>query len=112
MELGTVVPRASEAGFGRTVEMILADVWRAVHGPAQDTQATVHRLEAAAAADATRDAAMLAAIQAISGAGGVEAAPIVAAIREATERVRSEVLGKLDQQAKAAADLLAQRLKE
>lgn len=47
MELGTVVPSASEydsAGkmtFARTVEHLLVDDWRANHGVSQDTLATV-----------------------------------------------------------------------
>jgi len=46
---------------------------------------------AALAADETRDAVMLAAIQALSASGGVEAAPIVAAIQDAAAETRQLV---------------------
>lgn len=48
-------------------------------------------MQAAAAADETRDAAMLAAIRALAESGGVDAAPIVAAVREEAERTRGLV---------------------
>ena len=51
----------------------------------------VRRLEAAAAADATRDAAVLAAVTALANAGGVDAAPIVAAIKAEAEATRTLV---------------------
>ena len=48
-------------------------------------------LQAAAAADATRDAAMAAAIQAITSNGGPESAPIIAAIQAAAAETRGYV---------------------
>ena len=51
--------------------------------------------QAADAADATRDAAMLAAIQALAAGGGVDAAPIIDAIRQEADRTRTEVLDAL-----------------
>ena len=51
----------------------------------------VDQLVASAAAEATRDAAMLAAIQALAVGGGVDAAPIVAAVREEAARTRQLV---------------------
>lgn len=51
----------------------------------------VSALRAAAAADATRDAAVLAAVTALANAGGVDAAPIVAAVREEAAATRQVV---------------------
>lgn len=51
----------------------------------------VKQLLAAAAADATRDAVTLAAIEALASAGGVDAAPIVAAIKAEAEKTRALV---------------------
>lgn len=53
--------------------------------------AAVRRMEAAAAADATRDAAVLAAVGQLAKAGGVDAAPIVAAIRAEADATRALV---------------------
>jgi hypothetical protein len=49
------------------------------------------QLQAAAAADATRDAGVLAAVTALADAGGVDAAPIVAAIKAEGDRTRALV---------------------
>lgn len=54
--------------------------------------AKLDTLIAAAAADATRDAAMLAAVQAIVASGGLEAAPIIDAINEAARQTNEYVL--------------------
>lgn len=51
--------------------------------------------QAADAADAARDAAMLAAIQALTAGGSVDAAPIVDAIRQAADETRTAVLDAL-----------------
>lgn len=52
---------------------------------------TLWAVKAAEAADATRDATLLTAINAISGTGGPDAAPVVAAIREQGEATRALV---------------------
>lgn len=53
--------------------------------------ADVAAVKAAAAEDQTRDAGMLAAINALAAGGGVDAAPIVAAVREEAARTRTLV---------------------
>lgn len=57
----------------------------------------VDALVASAAADATRDAAVLAAVTALAEAGGADAAPIVAAIRDETAKTHAAVLALTEQ---------------
>lgn len=66
------------------------------------------KLAAAAAADEARDKAVLAAVGALATAGGVDAAPIVAAI----EAVKVEVLAQLAAVPDAVADEQAARLQD
>lgn len=56
-----------------------------------DLKARLDALAASAAADATRDAAMLAAINAMASHSGADPAPIIAAIKDEAERTRAEV---------------------
>ncbi len=69
----------------------------------------IGRLEAAAAEDRTRDAATLAAVQALASAGGVDAAPIVAAIEAAAAESRQLVEQLQATVAEQAAELVELR---
>lgn len=84
---------------------------------------TLGELRAGFAADATRDAAQLAAINALSASGGVEAAPIIDAINKVRDEARVEYgklhgelakaeaeVAKLRQQLAAAAEAAADQL--
>jgi hypothetical protein len=73
------------AGYaGQQRDTALAFAWQA----ANNANAGVTKLLAAAEADAVRDAAMMAAITGLATAGGVEAAPIVAAVEAVRDEAR------------------------
>lgn len=74
----------------------LGDLWK----DAYICRGQLDQVLAALAADATRDAAMLAAIQALSAGAGVDAEPIIAAIQAAAAETRQLVV---DLQARLAA---------
>ncbi len=65
----------------------------------------IRELQTAAAADATRDAAMLAAIQAITAGSGPDAAPIIAAIDRAAEASRTQAAQLLERVAALESEL-------
>lgn len=60
-------------------------------GKPNELAAALSTLTAAAAADATRDAALLAAVTALTSNGGPDSAPIILAIQEAAEQTRGYV---------------------
>lgn len=79
-------------------------------GPQQDfpvaLTAAIQVMKAADAADATRDAGVLAAVAALANAGGVDAAPIVAAIKSEAAATRALV----EEQHQAEMDELRQAM--
>jgi hypothetical protein len=83
------------AADGSNVEPVKWEVRRSAREAAADkTQAAIL---AAVQADATRDAAVLAAIQALASAGGVDSAPIVAAVNAVRDEAREQFAQLHDQ---------------
>lgn len=68
----------------------LTDWLKGGEGAKQEVAKLAATVAAANAADATRDAAVLAAVQALATTGGVEAAPIVTAIEAVRDEARTE----------------------
>jgi hypothetical protein len=76
---------------GATLGSLLGSSGPTVAVALQSGYGQILALVAEAAADKTRDAAVLAAVQALATAGGVDSAPIVAAIQAAAEASRTQV---------------------
>lgn len=95
-----------EGYAGQQRDTALAFAWKA----ANESNAGVQKLLAAAAADETRDAAMLAAIKALTtGEGTPDTAPIIAAIHDVARQTNAYVLQLQSDLAAARADAAAQR---
>jgi hypothetical protein len=86
-----LTPADAKLVAGTTLGSLLGSSGPTVAVALQSGYGQILALVAEAAADKTRDAAVLAAVQALATAGGVDSAPIVAAINAAAEASRTQV---------------------